>query len=262
MPSPTIFTDVINSYLPEPHASLLNGILFGTSLQTSKAFFEQLKRVGLLHIVVLSGINITILAAVVSSFTSFLEKRVSVAITIITIIFFIFFVGPEPPIVRAGFMGILTLFAVLSGRKATTLYILFLSAFFIGIFWFSWLKTVSFQLSYGATLGIILFGSVHYRGGIKQALWQELKTSLSAQVFTTPIIFLYFKQISLIAPFSNVLIASVIPPLMIFGFLAAVLGKISFYLGIIPAYLCYGILSYIVFVVESLSKLPFVYLRF
>jgi hypothetical protein len=56
MPDVSIFTSVINSYLPEPHASLLNGILFGVSLKASKTFFEQLKIVGLLHIVVFKKI--------------------------------------------------------------------------------------------------------------------------------------------------------------------------------------------------------------
>lgn len=257
--SPQVFTSVINTYLPEPQASLLNGILFGIDLKTAKVFYEQLKMVGLLHIVVLSGINITILATVITSLTIFLGRMISILITILTIIIFIVFVGPKAPIVRAGFMGILTFTAIIYGRKTIALYCLFLSAIFIALFWSEWLTTVSFQLSYGATLGIILFGKTDSKANI---IWKELKPSLAAQVFTVPIIFLYFKQISLIAPLANLLVAFIIPLIMIFGFLTAILGKISFWLGLIPAYICYGILSYVVFVVEMLSKIPFVYFRF
>lgn len=258
MPTPEIFTSIINSYLPEPHASLLNGIIFGVQFKTGKVFYDQLKIVGLLHLVVLSGINITILGSITGSLTQIFGKRVSILITILTIILFILFVGFQAPIVRAGLMGILTLVAILYGRKNLALYTLFLSLIFIAVFWPDWLTTVSLQLSYGATLGIILYGQTTS----KNELWRELKTSLAAQLFTAPIIFMYFKQISLIAPVSNLLVAPLVGPLMIFGFLTAILGKISFLLGLIPAYICYGLLTYMVWVIETLSRLPFVYFAF
>ena len=258
MSSSYFFSSVINNYLSEPQASLLNGIIFGVNLKTTKIFYEQLKIVGLLHIVVLSGMNITILAAIIGSITSFFGKQISILITILTIILFILFVGPQAPIVRAGFMGLLTLVAILTGRKNLVLYSLFLSVIFIAIVFPRWLTSISLLLSYGATLGIIFFGQT----SSKNQLWRELKVSLAAQLFTTPIIFIYFKQISLIAPLSNLLVAPVIPPLMIFGFLTAILGKINYFLGLIPAYICYGILSYMVWVIETLAKLPFIFLQF
>ncbi|MFH0979760.1 MAG: ComEC/Rec2 family competence protein [Candidatus Roizmanbacteria bacterium] len=256
--SPSFFTSVINNYLHEPQASLLNGIIFGVNLKTTKIFYQQLKIVGLLHIVVLSGMNITILAVIIGSLTSFFGKQTSILITILTIILFILFVGPQAPIVRAGFMGLLTLVAILTGRKNLVLYSLFLSIIFIAIVFPRWLTTISLFLSYGATLGIIFFGQTTS----KNQLWKELKVSLAAQLFTTPIIFVYFKQISLIAPLSNVLVAPIIPPLMIFGFLTAILGKINYFLGIIPAYICYGLLTYMVWIIEMLSKIPLVFIQF
>ena len=155
---PQIFTSVINSYLPEPNASLLNGILFGVPLKTNKFFYQELKQVGLLHIVVLSGINITLLAAIIGSITRFLPKRLSIFITITVIVCFVLFVGFQAPIVRAMIMGILTLVAVIYGRKAFALYSLILSFILTLILWPQWISTISFQLSYGATLGLIIFG--------------------------------------------------------------------------------------------------------
>ncbi|MEX1052277.1 MAG: ComEC/Rec2 family competence protein [Patescibacteria group bacterium] len=267
MPNPSIFTQVINSYLPEPHASLLNGILFGVSLNTSQEFFQQLKMVGLLHIVVLSGINITLLASIIASFTGFLDKKLSSILTILSIILFVLFVGPDPPIVRAGVMGGLSLFAIIFGRQKSAFYLLFLSGILVLIFKFEWIASISFQLSYGATLGLILFGKIKPKGNklidkIKYDISKEIRPSLAAQVFTVPLIFYYFKQISLISPISNLLVSPLIAPLMIFGFITAILGKINLYLGLIPSYICYGILSYIIFVIEFLSKLPFVFLDF
>ena len=258
MISPAIFTNVINSYLPEPEASLLNGIIFGINLKTTKEFYQQLKIVGLLHLVVLSGINITLLAAMVSSVTKYFSKVISTMITILTIILFVIFVGPKAPIIRAAFMGLLTHVAIITGRKNYTLYALFLSLIFILIFWPLWLKTVSLQLSYGATLGIILFGQSNSKNNIVN----NLRLTFAAQVFTVPIIFFYFKQVSLISPLANLLVAETIPPLMVFGFLTAILGKINFFLGYIPSLISYGILSYLVWIIETLAKIPYIFLQF
>ncbi|OGK20489.1 hypothetical protein A3C23_00410 [Candidatus Roizmanbacteria bacterium RIFCSPHIGHO2_02_FULL_37_13b] len=266
--NPTIFSSVINSYLPEPHAALLNGIIFGLNLSSTPKFYQQLKIVGLLHMVVLSGMNIAILGAVVGSIIPFVSKRISCLITILIIIFFIYFVGAQAPIIRAGFMGILTLVAVIYGRQVTAIYLLLLSAIFIGIFWPSWLKSLSFYLSYGATLGMIIFGNKepykgsNYINSVVYNLKKELKTTLAAQIFTVPMIFIYFHQLSLISPIANVLISFLIPPLMVFGFLTAFLGKINFYLGLPFSYICYGILTYIIWIIEKLSEMPFIFIQF
>jgi len=265
--TPKIFTTVINSYLPEPHASLLNGILFGIDLKTTKDFYEQLKMVGLLHLVVLSGINITLLSSIISQTTQFFSKKLSILITIMCIIFFVIFVGIKAPILRAAFMSILTLVANYTGRKNYSLYALTLSFLFSVVLFPSWLKTISFQLSYAATLGIILFGEKSIKKSennllnFYNQLKADFKTSLAAQLFTVPIIFLYFKQISLIAPLANMMISFLIPLLMILGFLTAILGKISFYLGFPFAWICYLILSYIIFVVDTLSKIPGIFIK-
>ena len=258
MISPSFFNTVINSYLPEPEASLLNGMIFGVSLKTTKEFYQQLKIVGLLHLVVLSGMNITLLAAMISSITKYFSKVISTMITILTIILFVIFVGPQAPIIRAAFMGILTHVAIITGRKNFVLYALFLSLIFIIVFWPSWLKTISLQLSYGATFGIILFGQTRSNN----FAWKNLRLTLAAQIFTVPIIFIYFRQISLISPLANLLVSEMIAPLMVFGFLTAFLGKVSYFLGLIPSYICYGLLTYMVWVINMLAKIPFAYFAF
>ncbi len=270
-PDPTVFTEVINSYLPETHAALLNGIIFGVKSKTDKVFYDQLKTVGLIHIVVLSGMNITLLSTLITKITSFLSKKISIIISILSIILFIIFVGPAAPIIRAGCMGILTLIAVLFGRKTITLYSLLLSAIFIAIFWPQWPKTISFQLSYAATFGLIIFTKPISKDDkknntkisrIKNYLSDELYTSLAAQVFTVPLIFIFFRQISFISPLANILVSWLIAPLMIFGFLTAFLGSIHYYLGLIPSYICYIILSYIIFIVKLLAEIPFASVKF
>lgn len=263
---PSLFTDVINSYLPEPHASLLNGIIFGEKLKTSQEFYEKLKVVGLVHIVVLSGANITLLSSIISSITFWMGKKMSTLLTIVGIVIFVLFVGADPPIVRAAVMGILASIAILYGRKNIILYSLILSAVGILVIKPDWLSSISFQLSYAATFGLILFGKApsntkNYDEGILHNLGNygknELRTSLAAQAFTVPLIFIYFQQISFISPLSNIAVVWTIAPLMIFGFFTAILGAIHPILGLIPSYVCYITLSYIIGIIHILSLVPF-----
>lgn len=268
--SPEIFTNIINRYLPEPHASLLNGIIFGIPLKGDKTFYREIQKVGLLHIVVLSGTNINIIAAMLAKVTSGFSKLTSYLTTILVIIIFIAFVRPQAPIIRAGFMSILTFVCIMTGRKSFALYILGISALCTALIWPEWITGISFQLSYGATLGLIVFSSKSKEESKQQTIFtkiwsyciEDFKTSMAAQVFTVPIIFLYFKQVSLIAPFANIGISWVIAPLMVFGFMTAFLGAIHPSLGVLFSYICYGLLSYIIFIIKSLAAIPYIFIQF
>lgn len=259
----SLFSSVINNYIPEPQSSLLNGILFGINIPYKNTLYNSLQRTGLLHLVVLSGSNISFLSAVIAKITSRFGRITSSLITIPIIILFIYFVSPQAPILRAGIAEILTIVAVISGKRALPLYLLFLSFFFIIIFRPDWLQSISLYLSYGATLGIILFSKTERKSSsLSSYVRQELRTTLSAQIFTAPLIFVFFRQVSIISPLSNILVAWTIPPLMILGFLTALLGKLHPLLGVIPSLLCYGILSYAVWIIKALSTIPYTYFSF
>lgn len=272
MLSPDTVRAIISQNLPEPHASLLGGITFGFPISKSLLFYSQLKMVGLLHIAVFSGLNLTILTALISSMTKYFSKQVSLMITMLTIIFFVIFVGPQAPTIRAAIVAMLTSVSILLGKKTNSLYALFLSSIAIAIFWPKWVTSISFYLSYGAALGIILFGQKHANSQTENKthlfirltafVKEELRITMAAQLFTVPIILYHFHQISIISPVSNMLVSFIIPPLMVFGFIMILLGSIHSYLGLFFSYVCYGLLSYVIFVVESLSKLPFGFLQF
>ncbi|MEK7071164.1 MAG: ComEC/Rec2 family competence protein, partial [Patescibacteria group bacterium] len=263
------FSAIINSYLPQPHASLLNGILFGIEIPHNNEFYTQLKQVGLIHIVVLSGMNITILASIVAHATSKLEKRLSICIILAVIVSFVLFVGPKPPIVRAAIMGSIAIMAPLFGRTKQGLYLLFLSLVIIAVFKPDWIFSISFQLSFSAAFGIMLLSNKYQLNLSEQKpkkytnfLFEEFKTSLSAYLFTTPIIFFYFREMSFLAPISNVFVGFTIPFIMILGFVTVLLGFVHNSLGIIPSYILYGLLEYIHLVVVFLSRITIGYYKF
>ncbi len=265
------FTGLINSYLPEPHASLLNGMVLGRKLFVTDTFYEQLKIIGLIHIVVLSGSNISMLSAIIMNLiVKRVGLRLSVVFTIAAISFFIWFVGAEPPVVRAGIMGVLSLSAGLFGRKTLAIYTLFVSSVMMILINTSWLTSISFQLSVAATLGIILFGNYESNdpsinsaawGSIWRYFYEELRISVAAQVFTLPIIFWYFRSISLVAPLANILISWLVAPIMVLGLLILVIGNISWNTGFVLSWIAYGMLQLIIWIVEILARLPYAQIK-
>lgn len=256
---------LINSYLPEPHASLLNGMVLGRQLFVTDTFYEQLKIVGLIHIVVLSGSNISMLSAIIMNLiVKHVGYRYATFITIVCISFFVWFVGAEPPVVRAAIMGILSLVALLFGRKTLAIYTLMLSSVIMILVHPTLLTSISFQLSVAATLGIILFGNViqeNNTNGLWNYFYEELRISIAAQIFTLPIIFWYFRTISLVAPLANILISWLVAPIMILGICILTIGSLCWQGGFILSWLAYGMIQIIIWVVEVLGSIPFAQIK-
>ena len=256
MVSVSTFTSVINQVLPEPHAGLLAGILFGTKATLSNDFLEALTTTGTLHIIALSGMNISILAGLsITTLLRFVSKRVASLLTIFIIIGFVWFVGVSPSVVRAAIMGSLTLLSVVSGRQSWTL---LTYCFTIAVMLFvkpDWLGSLSFQLSALSTLGIILFAK--NTSGKKNVLVDDLRVTLSAQVFTIPLILFVFRRISLVSPLTNILIGWTIAPVTGIGMVMAVAGWIWLPLGYILGWVNWVLLEYLIVMVRWTAKIPF-----
>src|SRR3989338_9025540 len=185
------FISSINSLLPEPHASLLNGIIFGYKAQLSPALYQSLVDTGTLHIIALSGMNITILASLTANATLFLGRRLSSLVTIGLIVLFVMLVGMSPTVVRAAIMGSMSLLAIYFGRQYQALLALVLTSLIMLLFDFDLLKSLSFQLSFLATLGLILANRKGERYPLKNSLDQVIyslkenfRLTLYAQLFT------------------------------------------------------------------------------
>lgn len=274
-------TQVINQLLPEPHAGLLAGILFGIKANLSYEFKQALISTGTIHITALSGMNITIIANLtVTTLLSVFSRKIASLLTICIIIGFILFVGPSASVVRAGIMGCLALLAVVTGRKRKTIYLLFVTILLMIAWRPSYIGELSFQLSVLATLGLVLFGSCHVpvqkdehqpiqltdnSTATSSALFifikEDFRTTLAAQIFTVPLLAVQLHQVSLIAPVANVAIGFLIAPLTIVGLFLVVIGFILPVLAIPLSWFVWLMLSYIIFIVEHLSLIPFASLQ-
>jgi competence protein ComEC len=255
MMSVSTFTGIINQLIPEPHAGLLNGILFGTKATLSKELTDALVATGTLHIVALSGMNITILESLIgSTLLPFIGKRWASAATILLIIGFILFVGPSPSVIRAGIMGSMALIATIYGKQKWGLFSFGLTAAVMLVIHPAWIGDLSFQLSALATLGLILFGSKKEKSNF---IIDDLRVTLAAQTFTIPLIFFTFRRISLISPLTNVLIGWLIQPLTALGLVTAIVGWAWLPLGQVAAWAAWICLQYLITVIEWTAKIPF-----
>jgi len=290
------FVGIINQLLPEPHAGLLNGILFGVKATIAKDLSQALIKTGTLHIIALSGMNITILSDLVGiTLLRFVSRRVASLLTIVIIIGFILFVGASPSVIRAGIMGSITLIAIIFGRQAWSLLTWIIAVSIMLLIKPAWLGDISFQLSALATLGIILFGgkptieSGRWKVGMENRkskidqtnpssifhhlplpsiiyplssffyslIEDDLRVTLAAQLFTVPLILFTFRQISLISPLSNILIGWIIQPLTVLGFFTTIAGWVWLPLGQVIAWVTWVPLQYVLTIISFTSHIPF-----
>lgn len=290
-------TALINKLLHEPYAGLLAGILFGVKASISKELYEALIVTGTLHIVALSGTNISIVTGFVNLILlRFIARPIANIFTMVLIMGYIALVGLSPSVIRAAIMGCLSLFAVSFGRQRWLFWSWFVASVTMLAFRPAWVADLSFQLSVMATLGIILFGSSGPDAGrcafleyatprtdgdkevlerglaeasknvvptsaafaeILKFIKSGLRLTLAAQIFTIPIIMFSFHRISLVSPLSNVLIAQLVAPITVLGFIVVALGLVWLPLGQVAAWVVWAPLALLVWIVEVTSKIPF-----
>lgn len=253
------FEDNLKAILPEPHASLANGILLGKEGVMDQNLLEAFRRTGTIHILVLSGYNITIVAIFLLAFLGFLPEAFAWSGAVLGILAFTLMTGAEPAAVRASIMAIIGLFALKAGRLKITALMLLWAAVLMTFWNPMYLRfDRGFQLSFLATLGLILLAS-----RFQKILWflpnflsirESASASLSAQLFVLPLLISWGNSISIFSPLVNVLVVGVVPAIMFFSFLGGVAAFLSQYLGAALAAVSYIFISYQIYIVEFFSR--------
>ncbi|TSC83498.1 MAG: hypothetical protein G01um101417_549 [Parcubacteria group bacterium Gr01-1014_17] len=252
----------INALIPEPHAALLGGLVVGAKQSLGKKLLDDFRTVGVIHIVVLSGYNITIIAYFIEWLFSRLRKNLRLAVAAGAMILFALMVGASATVVRATIMALLVILARSTGRIYAVTRALLIAGFFMllhnpKILVFD----VSFQLSFLATVGLIYFSPliepkvkwITERWGMRQIVVATIAT----QLFVLP--FLLYKTgiLSLVSLPVNLLILTAIPATMLLGFMAGIAGFAWNMLALPFAYGAYALLAYELAVVEWFARLPF-----
>ncbi len=266
-----IFIKNISAVVSEPNSSLLGGVIFGAKESLGQALLDDFRKVGLIHIVVLSGYNITIIAVGVFWSLSFFGKRnLSFILSVIFILLFATMVGWGATVIRAVVMALISILALFLGRPSDALRWLFIA----GLLMLLWNPLIlfydpSFQLSFMATLGLILFSPFieNFISSSKLSkfitakfkLREIISSTLAVQFFVLPLLIKMSGFVSLISFFINPIILPLVPWAMAFGALTGAVGLIPF-VGKILSW-PFGIISYfisqiIISLTEFSSHLP------
>ncbi len=215
--------------LPEPESSFAAGLLLGSRKGMSEELTLAFRTVGLLHIVAISGSNISLVIATVFMMLSFLPLRLRVFISVGILAIFVLLVGATSTVIRAAVMGVLTLTGLYTGRRSMALFGLLWSIVLL-VFWnpYLFLFDVGFQLSVLSTFGLLAFVPVlqkklhflEYLPSWAASFKEAFLLTVAAQITTLPLMLYCFGQTSWITPFVNVFVAPLIPLAMLTSFFA------------------------------------------
>lgn len=263
----------IAASLPEPHASVLQGILLGDRSRIPPDLEDAFRRTGTNHILVISGYNLTIVAALFGAMRPGMRwpwrRTVSVLIGIIS---YTLLVGAEPAVVRAALMAGVIILGRAIVRQAHPLNSLALATFLMTLCNPSVISDRGFLLSMTSTLGLILYATpiqARVTGWLERHLPHSLARSMAdmfigvlaptiaAQITSLPLLLLWSQQLSLVSLPANALILPAQPLLMSVGGLAAALAAVWLPAGRVLMSIPWTLLSWTIGAVEGLAALPF-----
>lgn len=252
-------TDAFHQYLPPDEASLLLGIVLGVSSDMSKDIKLAFQSTGVTHVVAASGMNVTLLAGfLLPIFLRFFRRQHALLITILCLFFYALISGMSASIVRATLMASISFVGLMVGRQRTAFISFFLTGSGMILLSPSIVSDIGFQLSFAATAGMLVISPLipsFSKIPLLRLVEDDLRTTISAQITTLPIILMYFHTVGIFSILVNTLVLWTIAPLMVVGSLASLLALVSTQLGGIIAFLCLPLLSYFIGTIRLFSSL-------
>ena len=234
----------LQKVMPVNDAAILTAVLFGGYKGIDKTVIANFATTGLIHILSVSGAHIALVAGLIRWFGNQfrLGSLTTTTLAALAVILYACMSGLTPPVIRSAVMGLISLLAVVLRRESYAPAALSITALGMLVYQPLLLYDISFQLSLGATAGLVFFYRRTFECLSHWPSWLAgpLAVTLSAQVGVLPVIAWYFNKFSLIAFVANILVLPVVELVIILG-----LAGVALY-TIIPA------IGNMVFVISSL----------
>lgn len=256
------FTDKINKIIPKPESDLANGLILGIRGGFDKEMNEKFISTGTIHIIALSGYNVSIIAeGVMRIFGLVFTQVISIIFGIVIIILFIVMTGANATAIRAGIMAVI----MLIGRMTDRRYLAGRALVIAGLLMISYnprvILDMSFQLSFIATGGVLFLTPkvinwvrfISPRFGFREMF----ASTIAATIAVLPILLYLTGVLSLVSLFANILILLFIPIAMLFIFMTGLFGFIFHPIAILLGYIAYLILAYILYVISFFGGVAF-----
>ena len=233
------FSKRIRRALPEPEASLGIGYLVGQKSALPPELDEAFRTVGLTHIVVASGYNLTILVRLARRLFMRISKYTAAFASFAMIGGFMAVTGMNPSMARAGLVSCLSILAWYYGRKFHPLVLLPIAAATTLLITpsYGW-NDLGWELSFLSFAGVMVVAPLlqcYFFGDTSPSILRQIfGETVCAQLMATPVIVLAFGQFSVVAVFANLLILPLVPLAMLLTFVA---GVASLEVVGLPAYM-------------------------
>lgn len=264
----------IAQVLPEPQASLAQGIILGIRSNIPSEVQDSFIRTGAAHLLAISGLHLSIVAGIMLSLGIWLFGKKGynyIWLALGAIWLYALITGMHAPVVRAAIMASLFLTADLLGRQRSTFTALtFAAAIMVGIspqiLW-----TASFQMSFTAMAGLIfIFPPIQSLGrkaviatlgedgavvSVANFIVDSFSVSLGAIIAVWPLIAHYFGIISWVTPLTTFFALPALPGIIITGVLAGGLGFIFIPAAQVIAWVAWLFLSYMLLVVNGFAAI-------
>lgn len=253
------FSKTVRHYVLEPMASLGLGFVVGQRSTLPDTLDEQLKIVGLTHIVVASGYNLTILVRFMMRLLARRSRYLAFIGSLLLMSAFALFSGFSPSMNRAVVVTLLSLLAWYIGRRFHPMYLLVYVAAGTALFNPSYVwGDLGWYLSFFAFAGVLIVSPLlvarFYRRRQPTSLEQLIFETMSAEVMALPLIALTFSTIPLFGLVANILVAPTIPFAMILTAITGFVGMVIPIAGALFAVPTTIVVAYVVAIVEWLAN--------
>ncbi len=245
--------------LGSPLGQLLSSIVLGRrAVDLPEDIRNLFVTAGLAHILAASGFHVSLLLGVILKLTNSLSAKFQLIIGTIILLIYLSLTGFSPSVMRAGLMGAAVLIATAMGGKVKPQGSLLLSAVIILLINPLWIWSLSFQLSFLATLGLLVTAPVIEKklDWIPPTIAIAIAFPLAAIIWTLPLITYYFNSISTYSILVNIVTTPLVTIVSLGGMISGFAGLIFPLLGSILSWtLLYPILTLIA-ILKFFTNLP------
>ena len=254
-----------DDYFKRPYSDILKSLIIGDKSTLSRDIKNSFSDSGIMHILVVSGLHIgfiSIIVLFILKLTGLSLKKVSL-LSIPFIFFYCFAAGANPPALRSAIMFSCVIFSLSLDREPLIYNSLALSALIILIFQPQQLFTASFQMSYGATIGIVCFYKNvlglfrNVKGKILRFFCGVLSVTISAQLILIPVCMHYFGKISIISFVTNIIVTPLTGIILYLGIIFYILTFIFQYAAVLCSFILSLLLKFVLSVTIFLGNIKF-----